>query len=48
VYSTPMCNDSPVTLQSRILIHQDSEIMKQINIQYSLNADATLFVRVWW
>lgn len=42
----PMCNDSPVTLQSRILIHQDSEIMKQINLQCSLNDDATLFIRV--
>lgn len=41
-----MCNDSPVTLQSRILIHQDSEIIKQINLQCSLNADATFFVRV--
>ena len=42
----PMCNDSTVTLYSRILTHQDTEVMKQNTLQCSLNADATLFVRV--
>lgn len=46
MYSMSICNDSPVMLQSRVLIHQDSEIMKQINLQCSLNADATLFDQV--
>jgi len=46
MYSMSMCNDSPVMLQSRVLIHQDSEIMKQINLQCSLNADATFFDQV--
>ena len=40
----PLCNDSPVTLHSRILVHQDSEIMKQTNLQCRLNADANLLV----